>query len=115
MISSLGFVTGFTDSELNHVHGYAIVKQNDLKVIIGGFLNDKLHGYCLTYMNGKIESLQHYEEGNKIDSIIVHKENYSLPDDSAPFHEPFCSKGHLYEKIKRDDYRQYNVCEKCDK
>ena len=78
MISSLGFVTGFTDSELNHVHGYAIVKKNDLKVIIGGYLNDKLHGYCLTYMNGKIESLQHYEEGNKIDSIIIHKENLQL-------------------------------------
>ena len=26
MMASLGFVTGFTDCELNHIYGYAIVK-----------------------------------------------------------------------------------------
>ena len=83
MISSLGFVTGFTDSDLSRVHGYAIVKQTNMKVIIGGYLNDKLHGYCLTYEHGKLESLQHYEEGEKVDLPIVHKENYSLPDDEV--------------------------------
>ena len=71
-------------------------------MIVGGFLNDKLHGYCLTYMQGKLESLQHYEEGEKVDLPIIHIENHPLPDDEAPFHDPIYikHKGHQFETIK---------------
>jgi len=56
-IPSLGYVTGFMDSKIIQIHGAAIVKQNDLKVMLCAFRNKKYHGHSLTYNLGKLIAL----------------------------------------------------------
>jgi len=56
-IPSLGYVTGFMDSKIIQMHGAAIVKQNDLKVMLCAFRNKKYHGHSLTYFHGKLIAL----------------------------------------------------------
>ena len=56
-VPTQGFITSYMDSDLKIINGVAIVKQSDLRVLICAFIHNKLHGYCLTFKSGKLETL----------------------------------------------------------
>ena len=57
------FLTCFMNDELTNMLGYCIAKKSNLKVRLCSYLEQLLHGYCLTYKFSKLISLDHYEEG----------------------------------------------------
>ena len=59
--------------DLSMMHGYCIVKQSNLLVIVTSYLNFKFHGITFTFKLGQLISVDHFEEGESIDNPLVYK------------------------------------------
>ena len=84
-MSSYGFVTCFADEDIKEIQGPALIKQSDLKVLVCSYLNKKLHGNCLTFKYGKLESIEKYEESQLVDEPMMYQENMVVPNDEEEF------------------------------
>ena len=57
-IPGVGYVTSYMNSKITHLHGPAIVKQENLVVKAGIFQNNLLHGMCWLYKEGILQGLE---------------------------------------------------------
>ena len=60
-----GFLTGTMDPNEMFIEGYAILKQNDLKVLVGNFQNSRPNGWIMIYELFKWK-LQLFNDGEPI-------------------------------------------------